>query len=316
METETWTSAGIVEDTRRGLLDDPKWLSSLYFYDKHGSELFDAICDTPEYYPTRTEAAILEANAEAILDAVGRHVVLAELGSGASRKTRIMLEALLAHGDGTYLPVDVSKRFLDDVAEGLRRDFPGLDVQPIAAEYRDGLRAIGKHPGQKLVMFLGSSLGNFEPKEQQQLLQAAHDALAPGDCFLLGTDLVKDAQVLHDAYNDGAGVTAAFNKNILTHLNARLDGDADLDAWEHHAFWNPEKSRIEMHLRSRKDQTLHFAKAELSVDVTEGETIHTENSYKFTREGLQELVAPTGWRLEQGWCDENDWFALHLLRRV
>ena len=315
METETWTSSGIIEDTRRGLLDDPKWLSSLYFYDKHGSELFDAICDTPEYYPTRTEAAVLEANAEAILDAAGRHVVLAELGSGASRTTRIMLKALLAHGDRTYLPVDVSKRFLDDVATGLRQDFPGLTVDPIAAEYRDGLKTIGQHDGQKLVMFLGSSIGNFEPAEQDQLLQAAHDALAPGDCFLLGTDLVKDPQVLHDAYNDAAGVTAAFNKNILQHLANRLGGTVDLDAWEHHAFWNAERSRIEMHLRSRTDQHLVFPGADLDVPIAAGETIHTENSYKFTQERIQEMVDATGWTLEQTWTDSQTWFGLHLLRR-
>ncbi|MGB1586583.1 MAG: L-histidine N(alpha)-methyltransferase [Thermoplasmatota archaeon] len=315
METETWTSAGIVDDTRKGLLDDPKWLSSLYFYDKTGSELFDAICDTPEYYPTRTEAAILEAHAAAILDAAGNHVVLAELGSGASRKTRIMLRALLAHGDRTYLPVDVSKRFLDDVAVGLRRDFPGLHVEPIAAEYRDGLKAIGNHDGQKLVMFLGSSLGNFEPEEQAQLMAAAHAALAPGDCFLLGTDLVKDPQVLHDAYNDAAGVTAAFNKNILANLNGKLDGDADLDAFEHHAFWNADRSRIEMHLRSRTDQVLRFAGADLEVTLAEGETIHTENSYKFTIDGVRAMVEGAGWTLDQTWTDDQQWFGLHLLRR-
>lgn len=315
METETWTSSGIIEDTRRGLSDAPKWLSSLYFYDKRGSELFDQICDTPEYYPTRTEAAILEAHAQEILDAAGRHVVLAELGSGASRKTRIMLEALLAHGDRTYLPVDVSRRFLDEVADGLRADFPRLRVEPIAAEYRDGLKQIGAHPGQKLVMFLGSSIGNFEPKEQEQLLAAAHAALAPGDCFLLGTDLVKDPSVLHAAYNDEAGVTAAFNLNILQHLNDKLDGNADLSGFAHEAFWNAEKSRIEMHLRSQRDQTLRFAAADFEVELTEGETIHTENSYKFTPERVAAMVDAAGWTLERSWTDSNTWFGLHLLRR-
>lgn len=314
METETWTSAGVIEDTRRGLTDSPKWLSSLYFYDKEGSQLFDAICDTPEYYPTRTEAAILEANAKAIIDAVGKDVVLAELGSGASRKSRIMIEALLAHGDSTYLPVDVSQRFLEATAEGLRGRYPGLIVEPIVAEYHAGLRKIGEHAGRKLVMFLGSSIGNFEPDEQVQLMRAARDAMQPGDTFLLGTDLVKDPQILHDAYNDAAGVTAAFNKNILANLNGKLDGDVDLEAFEHHAFWNPDKSRIEMHLRSKRDQTLRFGAAELEVSVAAGETIHTENSYKFTPERVAEMVTAAGWTLETTWTDDQQWFGLHLLR--
>lgn len=310
MEEQTFTSQGVAEDTRRGLTDSPKWLSSLYFYDKRGSELFDQICDTPEYYPTRTEASILQDNLEDILASAGCDTI-AELGSGASRKTRIVLDA----GPTTYIPVDVSERFLLSVAEELRTAYPHHVIDPIPAEYVEGLRRIGKKPGKKLVMFLGSSIGNFEPEEQDGLLKAAYEALAPGDAFLLGTDLVKDPAVLEAAYNDMAGVTAAFNLNILENLNRKLKGNANLNAFEHKAFWNPEQSRIEMHLVSTTGQTLRFKDAQLEVPLVEGESIHTENSYKFTPERVQELAAASGFRLEKTWTDDHAWYGLHLLRK-
>lgn len=310
MEEQTFTSSGVAEDTRMGLTDDPKWLSSLYFYDKRGSELFDQICDTPEYYPTRTEASILEENVDAILEAAGTNVV-AELGSGASRKTRIVLDAF----EGTYIPVDVSERFLLGVAENLRKAYPQHTIDPVPAEYVEGLRQIGGKPGKKLVMFLGSSIGNFEPEEQEGLLKAAYDALAPGDAFLLGTDLVKDVKTLEAAYNDAAGVTAAFNLNILDNLNRKLGGNAQTEQFQHHAFFDEKKSRIEMHLVSKADQTLAFADAQLEVSVAAGESIHTENSYKFTLDRVRELAKASGFRLEKTWQDEKSWFGLHLLRK-
>lgn len=316
MEATSWTSQGIVEDTRRGLLDEPKWLSSLYFYDEQGSRLFDAITTTREYYPTRTEHAILERHAGDILDAVQTPLVLAELGSGASLKTRTLLAALLDRQDtADYLPVDVSADFLADVAAGLTATFPGLAVHPIAGEYAQGLAAIGAHPApRRLVLFLGSSIGNFEPEEQASLLQNAHDALSPGDAFLLGTDLVKDPKILEAAYNDAEGQTARFNKNILHHLNARLGGENDVEAFEHTASWKPEASRIEMHLRAKRPITLRFPAAELEIDLVEGETIHTENSYKFTIDGARALAADAGFTPGPTWTDPDDWFALHLLR--
>ncbi len=317
METETFTSQGIVDDTRRGLLDDPKWLSSLYFYDEAGSHLFEQICDTPEYYPTRTEAAILEAHAQEILDAAGSDLVLAELGSGSSSKTRIVLDNLLkSRGPSTYLPVDISGDFLHAVAQDLHASFKGLTVSPIAAEYKDGLQQIGDFPAsRRLVLFLGSSIGNFEPPEQVGLLRAAFEALSPGDAFLLGTDLVKPQELLEAAYDDAAGVTAAFNKNILTHLNRELGGNADIDYFEHRAIWNAEESRIEMHLVSRMDQALSFPAADLYVELERGETIHTENSYKFTPERAAQLAKDAGFTLEKTWTDDKAWFGLHLLRR-
>lgn len=314
---ETFTSQGIVEDTRSGLLDDPKWLSSLYFYDEEGSRLFEAITRTPEYYPTRVEQGLLDAHAPTILAAAGDDLLLAEMGSGSSRKTRTVLQALLdRQGPSTYLPIDVSAEFLADVATRLEADFPGLDVEPVAAEYKAGIQTVGRHDAtRRLVLFLGSSIGNFEPDEQVGLLRAAHNALAPGDMFLLGTDLVKDAEVLHAAYNDAEGVTAAFNKNILTHLQRELGGEVDPDAFEHHAFWNPDGPCVEMHLRATRDTMLRFPAADLEVPVKAGETIHTENSYKFTLDGVQCMVDAAGWDLEETWTDDRQWFALHLLRR-
>ena len=316
-ETETFTSQGIVDDTRRGLQDEPKWLSSLYFYDEAGSHLFEQICETPEYYPTRTEAGILDQNVHEILAAAGPDAMLAELGSGSSTKTRIVIQALLEdQGPSTYVPVDISGGFLRTVADELEAAYPGLTVDPVAAEYKEGLRRIGEHPAaRRLVLFLGSSIGNFEPPEQLGLLRAAHDALSPGDAFLLGTDLVKDEATLVAAYDDAEGVTAAFNRNILSHLNRELDGDAQPDAFRHVALWNAGRERIEMHLESLRDQTLRFPGADLEVRVRAGERIHTENSYKFTLERARRLAGEAGFLLERTWTDERDWFGLHLLRR-
>ncbi len=317
MGEQTFTSSGVVGDTRRGLLDEPKWLSSLYFYDERGSQLFEDICRTPEYYVTRTEEAILLENLDDILSAAGTNVSLAELGSGSSLKTRVLIAGLLRRQPGlTYCPNDVSESMLSQTATDLQGAYPGLTVKPVVAEYGEGLRQIGSHPHRpRLVLFLGSSLGNFEPQEQLELLRHAAECLGPGDAFLLGTDLVKDPAVLHAAYNDAAGVTAAFNKNILVHLNRELDGDADPDQFEHVALWNPQAGRIEMHLESKRDQTVHFPVAGLAVDLRAGERIHTENSYKFTLEGIASMAAKAGFEAEKTWTDERQWFALHLLRR-
>lgn len=316
METETFTSDGVVGDTRRGLMDDPKWLSSLYFYDQKGSELFERICETPEYYPTRTEAKILEDHGLDMLAAAGDDLLMAELGSGSSIKTRILIGELLERqGKATYMPVDVSGEFLAKVAVDLESDFPNLRVDPIAAEYVAGLGRIGKTPAtRRLVLFLGSSLGNFEPDEQVGLLKAAHEALQPGDAFLLGTDLIKDGGTLEAAYNDAAGYTAQFNQNLLAHLNARLGGANDPNAFLHVALWNEDKGRIEMHLEAKEATDLVFPRADLRVPLAAGERIHTENSYKFSPERIAEMAAASGWTLENTWTDPKHWFGLSLLR--
>ncbi len=318
VQEESFTSQGIVDDTRRGLMDEPKWLSSLYFYDHLGSQLFEQITETPEYYPTRTEESILREHIDEILEQAGDDLTLAEMGSGSSRKSRVAIEALVRRqGESVYLPIDVSAEFLREVAVDLEASFPGIRVKPIAAEYSDGIRQVGEHPAtRRLVMFLGSSIGNFEPDEQVGLLRTAYESLSPGDAFLLGTDLVKDEAILDAAYNDEAGVTAQFNLNILTHLNRELAGDADIEAFAHHAFWNAEQRRIEMHLVSLRDQQVGFPKADLTVQFRQGETIHTENSYKFTIEGARAMAEQAGFTLETTWTDPKGWFALHLLRKA
>jgi L-histidine Nalpha-methyltransferase len=314
---ESFTSRGIVADTRHGLMAKPKWLSSLYFYDARGSQLFEDICKTPEYYPTRTERAILIQHAAKIAHSAGHDLVLGELGSGSSVKSEILIAAILAAQERlVYVPVDVSQRILKQTAARLEAAHAGLHVHPVVAEYGEGLQRIAATPGQpKLVLFLGSSIGNFEPDEQEGLLAAAAAALAPGDAMLVGTDMVKDAAILEAAYDDAAGVTAAFNKNILHHLNRELDGDADPEQFRHVALWNAPRARIEMHLESLMDQTLHFPGANLDVRVARGERIHTENSYKFTPEGMRRMAAAAGWKLERSWYDARQWFGLHLLRR-
>lgn len=314
---ESFTSQGIVEDTRRGLSDEPKWLSSLYFYDRVGSELFERITQTPEYYPTRTEEDILSQNADDIIAAAGPDLLLAEMGSGSSRKTRVIIAALMRRQRAaTYLPIDISKEFLEEIAARLEAAFDGLRVEPICAEYKLGLTHVGQHEAhRRLVLFLGSSIGNFEPEEQVALLRAAHDALSPGDAFLLGTDLVKDPSVLEAAYNDSQGVTAAFNRNILRHVSRMLQGNVDPDTFEHRAFWNPERSRIEMHLVSTRAQRLRLPAADLEVDLQAGEAIHTENSYKFTTEQARSMAAAAGFAVERTWTDARGWFGVHLLRR-
>ncbi len=316
----TFTSSGVRADVQRGLLDEPPWLSSLYFYDEHGSGLFEQITETPEYYPTRTELSILEEHGDAILqaaDADGQQLLLAELGSGSSAKTHALIRRLLQRqGPTTYVPVDVSGDFLATVAAKLEAEHQGLSVEPLAAEYVEGLRRIGQLPaGRRLVLFLGSSIGNFEPDEQVGLLRAAFDSLAPGDALLLGTDLVKDAAVLEAAYNDAAGVTTQFNRNIITRLNRELGGSNDIADWCHVAFWNAQQSRIEMHLEAVRETTLDFPDAEVRRTFQQGERIHTENSYKFTLEGAATMAEAAGWSLEQSWRDSQEWFALHLLRR-
>ena len=314
---ESFTSSGIVADTRRGLLDDPKWLSSLYFYDSKGSQLFEAICATPEYYPARTEEAILRDNIDDILTRAGPHLTLAELGSGSSHKTKVVLQALVARqGNATYIPVDVSAEFLQQVAAKLEATHHGLTVHPLAMQYGEGLSAIGNYPAKRrLVLFLGSSIGNFEPEEQVDLMRRAAANLQPGDAFLLGTDLVKDPATLEAAYNDRDGWTAKFNRNILDHLNRELAGDVDAGRFEHVALWNPRARRIEMHLESTANQRMRFPKAALDVPIKQGERIHTENSYKFSMDGVAKLAKASGFTLEKSWTDANEWFALHLLRR-
>ncbi|MFQ5893744.1 MAG: L-histidine N(alpha)-methyltransferase, partial [Nitrospinota bacterium] len=302
-------------DVRRGLSAQPKWLPCKYFYDERGSQLFEEICTLPEYYLTRTELAILEGCAPEIATVSRGNVTLVELGSGSSRKTRLLLEALIAHqGDLHYVPIDISESMLVDIATRLVATYPTLTVTAYVAEYNDGIRRIAEDDlGQKLVIFLGSNIGNFDPPQASAFLGTIRRALLRDDYLLIGMDMEKDVAVLEAAYDDSQGVTAEFNLNLLRRINRELGGEFDLNAFSHVAFYNAQESRIEMHLRSEADQAVCIRDFETVFPFGRGETIHTENSYKYTDASLRALAAQTGFDVVRSWQDAEGYFSLTLL---
>lgn len=305
----------ITDDVLQGLSANPKRLPAKLFYDAAGSDLFEEITQTPEYYPTRTERAILEENSAEIIRRAGANLTLVELGAGSAYKTRVLIKAILGRQLRLeFHPVDVSPAALQQAVRSLNGDFPRLHVSPIVADYGQRLPPLNTLPGRKLVLFIGSTIGNFEPEEAQQFLQRVRKSLAPGDALLLGFDLVKDPQVLHQAYNDAAGVTESFNKNMLVRMNRELGADFDLDEFRHVAFWNSRASRIEMHLESRVDQTIRIPALGKSFHFSFGERIHTENSYKFTPASIARLLRQAGLMLEASWSDSSGWFSVVLAR--
>ncbi len=307
------TSIGM--EVRGGLTASPKTLSPWLFYDAHGSALFEEITALPEYYLTRTERAILAEHAPAIVQQAARDQRLAviELGAGTASKTGLILAAAADYQQTVaYYPIDVSASALDEAQRHLELELPGVRVHPRTADYTDGLGQIEAAGARKLVLYIGSSIGNFEPGDAARLLQSIRAELATGDCLLLGADQAKQEDRLLAAYNDARGVTAAFNKNILRRINRELGADFDLDLFEHEACWNREKSRIEMHLRSRVQQTVSIAALDLAVAFRAGETIHTENSYKFTDAGVVRMLASAGFTLRNEWKDGSSAFAVYL----
>ncbi|MGW1711684.1 L-histidine N(alpha)-methyltransferase [Streptomyces sp. NPDC002156] len=305
---EDATEAALRADVLHGLTRTPKTLPPKWFYDAHGSELFDQITELPEYYPTRAEREILVARAGEIAAATGART-LVELGSGSSEKTRYLLDALTELE--TYVPVDVSESALRQAGEALIAERPGLGVHALIADFTGGLALPGT-PGPRLVAFLGGTIGNLLPAERAGFLSSVRALLSPGDTLLLGTDLVKDASVLVPAYDDSAGVTAAFNKNVLTVVNRELGADFDPDAFEHVALWDPENEWIEMRLRSLAEQTVKVPALDLAVDFTAGEEMRTEVSAKFRNEGVGAELAAAGLELRHWWTDSADRFALSL----
>jgi len=301
----------MADDVRRGLSAPRKWLPPKYFYDARGSELFDEITRLPEYYPTRTERAILSQRVGEIA-AITRAETLVELGSGTSDKTRLLLHALDEQGTlRRFVPFDVDPTVLVDAARVITGEFPSLEVAPVVGDFERHLGELPAHP-RRLVAFLGSTIGNLDPAERAQFLTDLRSTLQPGDAFLLGTDLVKPVSRLIPAYDDAAGVTAAFNKNVLTVLNRELDADFDADRFEHRAVWNLGHEWIEMRLRSTADQQVHVRGLGLVVDFAEGEELRTEISAKFRREGVAAELAAAGLRLDQWWTDPAGDFALSL----
>src|SRR6476661_8567335 len=287
----------------------PKRLSPKYFYDARGSELFEQITVLPEYYPTRTELSILRDRGDEIAAIIPKGAALVEFGAGATTKVRLLLERCEF---GCYVPVDISGDFLNAQADGLRKDFPGLDVYPVAADFTAPFalpEPIAAMP--KVGFFPGSTLGNFEPHEACGFLRSARDILGKGAQMVIGVDLEKDERVLYEAYNDAAGVTARFNLNVLHRINRELGGNFDLSAFTHRAIYNRERHRIEMHLISRKAQTVRVLGRSFSFRA--GETIHTESSYKYSLERFTALARGSGWTPRECWTDSAGMFSVHAL---
>jgi L-histidine Nalpha-methyltransferase len=300
-------------DARAGLTATPKSLPPKWFYDAHGSALFDKITELPEYYPTSAERAILRERAGEIA-AASRAGTLVELGSGSSDKTRLLLDALRAAGTlRRYVPVDVSEAALTAAARGLVSDYPGLVVDAVVSDFGVdlGLPA-GERDAPRMIAFLGSTIGNMQPAERAVFLARIRSALGDRDTLLLGTDLVKDPAVLVAAYDDPAGVTAAFNKNVLAVLNTELGADFDLDAFEHVAAWDADREWIEMRLRSAQPQSVRLPALGLQVSFAEGEQMRTEVSAKFRRAGIEAELAAAGLAMRSWWTDPRGLFGLSL----
>jgi dimethylhistidine N-methyltransferase len=287
----------------------------MYFYDAAGSKLFEKICELPEYYLTRTEDAILVRCAPEIAARSNGNMALIELGSGNSSKTRRLINALIARqGDLHYFSIDISPTILAESAKKLLRDHAELLVTAYVADYNAGLHRIAQeHFAQKLVIFLGSSIGNFEPRQALELLQRIRENLDSDDYFLLGTDMQKDAAVLHAAYNDAQGVTAAFNLNLLRRINHELGGEFNPALFKHFAFYNRAKCRIEMHLRSEANQEVYIHRLDRPFHFSQNETIHTENSQKYNLGQITKMCRQTGYRLVQCWQDSRKYFSVNLL---
>lgn len=302
--TDVWT----------GLGRTVKELPAKYFYDRRGSQLFDAITELPEYYPTRTELQIMQSSADEMVKAIGPDALLVEYGSGSSLKTQVLLDAA-QDSLAAYVPVDISGDHLIATAEGLRRRYPRLEVLPVAADFTQAfhLPRSRRKASRTVGYFPGSTIGNFLEDEAIDVLGAMAETIGEGGGLLIGVDLVKDANVLRSAYNDAQGVTAEFNKNVLARINRELSGNFDLDAFEHEARWMPRERRIEMHLVSRRDQVASVAGRRFAF--RRGESICTEYSHKYTLESFARLAAEAGWRVERVWTDPNRAFSVQYLVR-
>jgi len=304
----------LADDVRRGLTAPGKWLPCKYFYDTQGMALFEKICDLPEYYLTRAETAILKHHAGQILQLSPRGLSLVELGSGSSTKSQYLIESCLARqSDVVYYAVDIVSGALDDGMRQLLRDYPKLRIVELVGEFADGLSYLARQPGgPRMIAFLGSTVGNFTEEEIASFFAMVRRATRPQDRFLLGFDLIKDPAMLEAAYDDSQGITAQFNLNLLTRLDRELAADFDLSSFAHRAFFNPQRSRIEMHLVSLRDQRVTIDRLALEVELREGETIHTENCYKFSRADMESLLTRHGFQVLRRFTDPQDQFCLVL----
>jgi len=302
-------ASAFASDVIEGLSQPPKRLSPKYFYDAAGSELFEQITVLPEYYPTRTELGILRQRAGEIAAIIPDGAALVEFGAGATTKVRLLLDQCKFDA---YVPVDISGDFLKAQADALRRDFPSLNVYPVAADFTTPFAlpdAVREMP--KVGFFPGSTLGNFEPHEAAAFLRSAREILGHGAQMVIGVDLEKDDRVLYEAYNDAAGVTARFNLNVLVRINRELGGNFDISGFIHRAIYNRERHRIEMHLIAKKAQTVRVLGR--SFSFRPGESIHTESSYKYSLDRFTALARGSGWTVRQSWTDAAGMFSVHAL---
>lgn len=303
-----------LDELAAALAETPRRLPSKYFYDDRGSELFERICELPEYYQTRTEEALLERVADRVVEITGAGE-LVELGSGAATKTRVLLDAMQRAGTlRLYVPLDVSEGILRRAAGELIEEYPGLSVHGVVGDFFEHLEELPAG-GRRLVIFLGGTIGNLTPERAQELTAEIHRAMSPGDAFLLGTDLIKDPARIEAAYNDSAGVTAEFNRNILRVVNRLADGDFDPDRFRHRAVYDDELHRIEMRLVSTREQRVQLSALDLDLDLAEGEELLTEISTKYDRELAAELLSTAGFRPLAWFTDPEELFGLSLAAR-
>ena len=305
------------EEISSSLNRNSKFINPKFFYDKKGSDLFEKICLLPEYYPTRTEITILEKLQAELSSHIDEDFRLVELGSGTSVKTRLIVDVLTKLQDTTeYFPIDISE-ILTESSEELLKDYDGLHITGIIDTYEGGLEFLKNFDDKKnLIIFLGSSFGNFSPNDGYEFLQKINSTMKPGDLFLIGLDLVKDKQILESAYDDSQGVTAKFNLNILSRINDELDADFYLKNFSHHAIYNENEQRIEMYLKSLVNQSVIVSKSNLLLNLEKDELIHTEHSHKYKLSQISKLLDSVGFEIKHTWLDDNNHFSLTLVSKI
>lgn len=305
-------SPGIIEDIRQGLLSPPRSLPPKYFYDEYGSQLFEEICTTSEYYPTRTEEKLLSSHSKEIISHAEPDEIM-ELGSGNSQKTRTLFDAC-EHNDHvcSYAPLDICKEILENTSEQLQSDYNWLDVKPLLGDYNAGLRHLPEVQGPRLYVFLGSTIGNFHPQQAKDFISEVKATMRAGDYFLLGADRIKDEIILNAAYNDKQGITAKFNLNVLNVLNRELEGDFNANNFEHKAEFNSELKRIEMYLVCKRAHVIDLRKMDEQITFKRGDKILTEVSHKFTFSMIKELLEDSGLNIHQHYEPNNKYFSLVL----
>jgi len=303
------------DEVMNGLMSRPKTLPCKLFYDDRGSALFEEITRLPDYYLTRIELEILRGRGKEIALAAGSPASIVELGAGTATKTGTLVRAFARRQMRVkYFPVDISPAALAEAKKRIRDECPGVVIRPVIADFSNGFGFLQSIPGRKIVLYLGSSIGNFDWDAATAMLRKVRDRLSAGDALLLGTDMVKSPEILVPAYNDAQGVTAQFDKNILMRLNREFDANFDLDSFRHVAEWNPLRSRMEIYLESTRAQSATLRTTGLMVKFAAGERIHTENSYKYTEQMVETMLCVSGFGLEKTWYDRRKWFGLHLAR--